>query len=106
MLSLLNGYLPAASIGTMLDGISKSTHGWFSTITDVVAYAILLIGIIGIVLAINAIRKQQPSAKYWIVGVLALIFGGYLTSGGFDRFKSQSSTSAQDSVESALKGNG
>lgn len=106
MLSLLNGYLPAASIGNMLTGIKDSTHGWFQTGTEVISYAILFVGIMGIILAINAIRKQQPSAKYWIVGILALIFGGFLTNGGFDRFKSQSSSTAQDSVDSALTGKG
>lgn len=106
MLSLLNGYLPAASIGTMLNGIKDSTHGWFQTGTEVISYAILFVGIMGIILAINAIRKQQPSAKYWIVGILALIFGGFLTNGGFDRFKTQSSSTAQDSVDSALTGKG
>lgn len=97
--------LPYGSIGSMLGGLETSFESWFGHGTKIVGYAVCFCGIVGILLAINAIRKQQPSAKYWLTGILALIFGGFLL-GGFDKVTGFASDKGGSAIDSALKGEG
>lgn len=97
--------LPYGSIGSMLSALESSFDSWFGHGTMIVGYAVCFCGIVGILLAINAIRKQQPSTKYWLVGILSLIFGGFLL-GGFKNFKSTAEGQGQDSLDKAITGGG
>lgn len=103
--TLMLSTLPYGSIGSMLSALKHSFNSWFTNGTTIVGYAVCFCGIVGILLAINAIRKQQPSTKYWLVGILSLIFGGFLL-GGFSKFKSTARTEGQDSLEKATSGGG
>lgn len=97
--------LPYGSVGSMLDGLQTSFENWFGHGTMIVGYAVCFSGIVGILLAINAIRKQQPSTKYWLTGILALIFGGFLL-GGFHKFTHTATTEGQDSLGKAISKGG
>lgn len=97
--------LPYGSVGSMLDGLETSVQTWFGHGTKIVGYAVCFVGIVGILLAINAIRKQQPSAKYWLTGILALIFGGFLL-GGFTKFTGTAKTEGESAIDSAINGKG
>lgn len=97
--------LPYGSVGSMLDGLQNSFENWFGHGTMIVGYAVCFCGILGILLAINAIRKQQPSTKYWLTGILALIFGGFLL-GGFHKFTHTATTEGQDSLGKAISKGG
>ena len=97
--------LPYGSVGSMLSGLETSFHSWFGHGTMIVGYAVCFCGIIGILMAINAIRKQQPSTKYWLTGILALIFGGFLL-GGFGRFTRTATSEGQDSLNEAISKHG
>lgn len=97
--------LPYGSVGSMLNGLQNSVQSWFGHGTKIVAYAVCFCGIVGILLAINAIRKQQPSAKYWLTGILALIFGGFLL-GGFDKITSTASDQGQSALTDAISDKG
>ncbi len=97
--------LPYGSIGSMLNGLQTSFYNWFSHGTMIVGYAVCFCGIIGVLLAINAIRKQQPSTKYWLTGILALIFGGFLL-GGFEKFTGTATKEGQDSLDHAIGSGG
>ena len=97
--------LPYGSVGSMLNGLQTSFKSWFGHGTMIVGYAVCFCGIVGILLAINAIRKQQPSTKYWLTGILALIFGGFLL-GGFKKFTDTATTECQDSLNKAISKGG
>lgn len=97
--------LPYGSVGSMLDGLQTSVESWFGHGTMIVGYAVCFVGIVGILLAINAIRKQQPSAKYWLTGILALIFGGFLL-GGFGKVTGTASDQGASAIDSAINGKG
>lgn len=97
--------LPYGSVGSMLNGLETSFKGWFGHGTMIVGYAVCFCGIVGILLAINAIRKQQPSAKYWLTGILALVFGGFLL-GGFSNFTGIASDQGETAIDSAIHGQG
>lgn len=103
--TLMLSTFPYGSIGTMLNALKHSFNSWFSAGTIIIGYAVCFCGIVGILLAINAIRKQQPSTKYWLVGILSLIFGGFLL-GGFSSFKSTAEGQGQDSLDKAITGGG
>lgn len=103
--TLMLSTLPYGSIGTMLNALKHSFNSWFGAGTIIIGYAVCFCGIVGILLAINAIRKQQPSTKYWLVGILSLIFGGFLL-GGFSNFKSTAEGQGQDSLDKAITGGG
>lgn len=97
--------LPYGSVGSMLNGLETSFESWFGHGTMIVGYAVCFCGIVGILLAINAIRKQQPSAKYWLTGILALIFGGFLL-GGFKKFTGTAKTEGQNALTDAISDKG
>ncbi len=97
--------LPYGSVGSMLNGLQTSFRNWFGHGTMIVGYAVCFCGIVGILLAINAIRKQQPSTKYWLTGILALIFGGFLL-GGFRRFTSTARNDGANSLNKAISRGG
>lgn len=103
--TLMLSTLPYGSIGSMLSALKNSFDNWFTDGTTIVGYAVCFCGIVGILLAINSIRKQQPSTKYWLVGILSLIFGGFLL-GGFKNFKSTAEGQGQDSLDKAITGGG
>lgn len=97
--------LPYGSVGSMLGGLQTSFKSWFGHGTMIVGYAVCFCGIVGILLAINAIRKQQSSTKYWLTGILALIFGGFLL-GGFTKFTGTAESQGQNSLDKAIGKNG
>lgn len=97
--------LPYGSVGSMLNGLQISFESWFDHGTKIVAYAVCFCGIVGILLAINAIRKQQPSAKYWLTGILALIFGGFLI-GGFKNFTGTAQKEGKKAITEAISDSG
>lgn len=51
------------------------------------------------------LRKHQPSGMHWLVAVLGIIIGGYFL-GGLTKFEDIAKNQGQDSVNSALKGQG
>lgn len=97
--------MAAGTIGSMLSGLQESVNTWFKSGTYIIGYAIIFVGIISVIMAIWAIKKQQPSGKYWIVGLLAIILGGFILT-GFGNMKQFAKSTGEESLDSAVKGQG
>lgn len=98
--------MPNLTVLSMLKGISETLNKWFGSGTKSIGYIICFIGILAVLYAIWMIHRQRPSAKYWIVGILAIVFGGFLLKTGYDGFTKEAQTNGGDSLNSALKGGG
>lgn len=98
--------MPNLTVLDMLKGIAKTLNEWFKSGTLSIGYIICFIGIIAILYAIWMIHRQRPSAKYWIVGILALVFGGFLLKDGYGGFTKEATTDGSNSLGSALGGKG
>lgn len=104
-LAMPTSVLPVATIGSMLGGLAKSVQNWISSGTVIIGDLILLVGIVCLLLGLHALYKQQPSGKFFLVAILAIAIGGYI-SNGFDHFGSFSQTEGKTSVSSALNKDG
>ena len=97
--------MPAATIKTSLNGLSKSFTSWESIASDIFMLGLFLIGILCLARGIYLVTKQQPCGR-----MFAAAFGAFLISGVFYKhFKDSQravSSAASGSVNSALKGNG
>lgn len=104
-LMILSNALPMASIGSMLKALAGSFKSWIQSGTTIIGYLILLVGIVCLLMGLHALYKQQPSGKFFLVAILAIAIGGYISQ-GFSTFGSFSKTEGGDSVKKALSGNG
>lgn len=105
-MSPLVNVMPNLTILDMLDGIKKTLNHWFDSGTTSIGYIICFIGIVAVLYAIWMIHRQRPSAKYWIVGILAIVFGGFLLKSGYSGFTKESEDQGGNSLGSALSGGG
>lgn len=78
---------------------------WGNTGAMIFGMLCLIIGMIALGQAILDLRKHQPSGIHWLVAILGLIIGGYFL-GGIGKFKEIAQSQGQDTVNSALNGNG
>lgn len=101
----LEPVMPVASIGSMLKALAGSFKSWISSGTVIIGYLILLLGIGALLMALHALYKQQPSGKFWLVGILAIALGGYIAN-GFNHFGTFAQGEGQASVNKALQGSG
>lgn len=102
-MNLLN-LLPTATVTGMLTNTANAVDSWSTQGTRIFGYAMLLIGILAVLGGMYMIKKHQPSTVYWIVAVLALIFGGYFSqSGGFNTFKSDAGKQGKDALTGVLE---
>lgn len=97
--------LPYASINTMLTHINETVNKWGNTGAMIFGILMLVVGMIALGQAILDLRKHQPSGIHWLVAILGLLVGGYFLK-GIDKFKDIATDQGQDSVNSALQGNG
>lgn len=95
--------MPMATVGSLINNAAKSTNVWGTGITTLIGYLILIIGVASCLLAINDIRKHQPSGTHWIVGILAICLGGYFSKNGFGGFTQFAQHEGSDSLDSALQ---
>ena len=104
-LAMSTSVLPVATIGSMLGGLAKSVQNWISSGTVIIGDLILLVGIVCLLLGLHALYKQQPSGKFFLVAILAIAIGGYI-SNGFDHFGSFSQSEGKTSISKALNKDG
>lgn len=109
MLPFVNNLVLGAGsnpIESMLESIEGTLDTWFGSGTKIIGLIVLIIGIVALLSGIWSIHKGQPSVKSFIVALLALVIGGYMSFGGFKAFKNLSETTGQGSVDELLKNGG